>query len=184
MPKTVPLVTGAVALALAGVALAGVATAGSAGSVYTYRATLAAKSETPRPKAPAGARGVFTATVTESGSTRTLKWKLAFAGLSGKAVGAHVHRGKAGIAGAVLVPLCGPCRSGQSGTVKISNDAADALERGLTYVNVHTAKNAAGEVRGQVRLTGDHAASTSSGSTGPATTAPDDGGGGGYMPGY
>jgi hypothetical protein len=184
MSKTVPLATGAVALALAGVALAGVATAGSAGSVYTYKATMAAKSETPKPKAPAGAKGVFTATVTASGSTRTLKWKLTFSALSGKAVGAHVHKGKAGVAGAVLVPLCGPCRSGQTGTVKISRDAADALEHGLTYVNVHTAKNAAGEVRGQVKLTGDHTASTSpSGSTSPATTAPDDGGGG-YVPGY
>jgi hypothetical protein len=184
MPKTVALVTGALMLAIAGVALAGVATAGSSGSVYTYKATMAAKSETPKPKAPAGAKGVFTATVTESGSTRTLKWKLTFSGLSGRAVGAHVHRGKAGVAGAVLVPLCGPCRSGQTGTMKISSDAADALEHGLTYVNVHTTKNAAGEIRGQVKLTGDHAASnSSSGSTGPATTVPDDGGGG-YTPSY
>jgi hypothetical protein len=184
MSKTVPLATGAVALALAGIALAGVATAGSTGSAYTVTATMAAKFETPRPKAPARAKGLFTGTVTKSGSTRTLKWKLTFSGLSGKAVGAHVHKGKAGVAGAVLVPLCGPCRSGQTGALKISRDAADALEHGLTYVNVHTARNAAGEVRGQVKVTGDHSASTPpSGSTSPATTAPDDGSGG-YVPGY
>ena len=31
---------------------------------------------------------------------------------------------------------------------KISRAVADALERGLTYAYVHTAKNAAGEIRG------------------------------------
>jgi hypothetical protein len=179
MPKIVPLATGAVALALVGIALAGVAAAGSASSVYTYRATMAAASETPRPTASAAAaKGIFTATVTDSGSTRTLKWKLTFFGLSGKAVGAHVHRGKVGAAGAVLIPLCGPCTSGQVGTVKISPSAADALRRGLAYVNVHTAKNAAGEIRGQVKLTGESGTAPAAGSTSPGTTVPSDPGGG------
>ena len=63
-----------------------------------------------------------------------------------------MHKGKAGVAGAVLVPFCGPCRSGQTGQVKISKDAADVFERGGAYVNVHTPKNAAGEIRGQLKL--------------------------------
>ena len=83
---------------------------------------------------------MFTATVTENGSTRLLKWKLTYSGLTGKAIGAHVHKGKAGVAGAVLVPLCGPCTSGKTGQVKISKDVADLFEHGLVYVNVHTAK--------------------------------------------
>ena len=178
MQKTAPLVTGAIALAVAGVALAGVAAAGSASSVHTLRAILATATETPRPKAPAAANGVFSATVADTGSTRTLKWKLTFSGLSGKAVGAHVHKGKAGVAGAVLVPLCGPCASGQTGTVKISASAADALEHGLAYVNVHTAKNASGEIRGQVTLTGASGGAPAAGSTSPGTTVPDNGGGG------
>ena len=99
MPKLVLSIAGAVALAIVGVALAG-----SAGTAYSYRAALAPGGEVPKPKAPAGARGVFTATVTESGSTRTLSWKLTFRGLSGKAVAAHIHKGKAGVAGAVIVP--------------------------------------------------------------------------------
>ena len=114
--------------------------------------TLAPGGEVPKPKAPAGARGVSTATVTESGSTRTLSWKLTFRGLSGKAVAAHIHKGKAGVAGAVIVPLCGPCKTGQTGRVRVSHDTADVLERGGAYVNVHTAKNAAGEIRGQIKL--------------------------------
>jgi hypothetical protein len=180
MPRTVPLAAGAVALALAGVALAGIASAGSSGSTYTYRAALAPGGETPRPNAPAGAKGTFTASVTANGSVRTIRWKLAFSGLSGEAVGAHIHRGKAGVAGAVLVPLCGPCRSGQAGTMQITKDAADALEHGLAYVNVHTAKNAPGEIRGQVKLTGKSGNAPASGSTSPGSTVPSEGGGGGY----
>ena len=41
---------------------------------------------------------------------------------------AHIHKGKRGVAGDVLIPLCGPCKSGQTGQMKISKDAADLLE--------------------------------------------------------
>jgi hypothetical protein len=139
-----------------------------------YRATTSAASETPRPTAPAAAKGVFTATATDSGSTRTLTWRLTFSGLSGKAVGAHVHRGEVGVAGAVLVPLWGPCTSGQVGTVKISTSAADALQRGLADVNVHAAKNAPGEIRGTVKLTGESGSAPATGSTSTGTTVPPD----------
>ena len=90
----------------------------------------------PKPKAPAGAKGLFTATVTDSGTSRS-PWKLTFSGLSGKAVAAHIHKGKAGSAGGVLVPLCGPCTSGRRAG-EISSDVADLLESGLAYMNVHT----------------------------------------------
>ena len=54
----------------------------------------------------------------------------------------------------VLVALCGGnCRSGMTGTATFSSDIVDKIERGQTYVNVHTAKNPAGEIRGQVKVT-------------------------------
>lgn len=165
-------------------------TTASAGSIYTYKASLGAGVEVPKPKGGAAAKGVFAATVTENGSARLLRWKLTFSGLTGKAIGAHVHKGKAGVAGAVLVPLCGPCRSGQTGQVKISKDTADLFERGGVYVNVHTPKNAAGEIRGQLKLLGEHdATAETSPQPGTSTTPtgssggsgdPTDGGGGGY----
>ena len=176
--KLVLSIAGAVALAIVGVALAG-----SAGTAHSFRATLAPGGEVPKPKAPAGARGVFTATVTESGSTRTLSWKLTFRGLSGKAVAAHIHKGKAGVAGAVIVPLCGPCKTGQTGRLRVSHDTADVLERGGAYVNVHTAKNAAGEIRGQLKLLDHSSTSTTTPQPGTTTTTPDPGYGG-PPPGY
>jgi hypothetical protein len=50
------------------------------------------------------------------------------------------------------VPLCGPCRNGQNALKAIDHDLAEALEKGGYYVNVHTAKNAGGEIRGQLKL--------------------------------
>ena len=158
---------------------------GRAGSVYTYKSTMTSGIEVPKPKGAAGAKGVFAATVTENGSTRLLKWKLTYSGLTGKAIGAHVHKGKAGVAGAVLVPLCGPCTSGKTGQVKISKDVADLFERHLVYVNVHTNKNQAGEIRGQLKLIGEHESAAGTGaSTQPGTTAPATTTDGGYYPGY
>jgi CHRD domain len=117
---------------------------------YTYRAGLNAKQEVPTPKGAAKAIGAFVAIVTEQHGKATLRWTLTFRRLSGKAVAAHIHLGKRGVAGGVIEALCGPCRTGQSGTKVLSKDANDALEEGKAYVNVHTPKNAAGEIRGQV----------------------------------
>jgi len=143
----------AAALATALVAV-GVAAAAGTTDVFRYRTTLGARAEVPKPKAPAGAAGLFTATVAKNGSAYSLSWKLTFRKLSGPAVAAHVHRGKAGVPGGVIVALCGPCRSGRTGKTRITKAAAEAMRRGQAYVNVHTARNAAGEIRGQVKLTG------------------------------
>jgi hypothetical protein len=148
MGRLVVSVAGVGALAVAGAALAASTT------TYSYRATLTPKSEVPAPKAPAKAAGVFTATVTDKAGKASIRWTLTFRRLSGRAVAAHIHKGAAGVAGAVVVPLCGPCRNGQNARTAIDHDLAEALEKGGYYVNVHTAKNAGGEIRGQLKLVG------------------------------
>lgn len=50
----------------------------------------------------------------------------------------------------MLVPLCSPCKTGARGTANVSAAALSVLEAGRAYVNIHTRKNAAGEVRGQI----------------------------------
>jgi CHRD domain-containing protein len=169
------LALGVVVLALT---LAGLAAAAGTSDTYAYKATLTKGAEVPKPTAPATASGAFTATVVEGATSASLSWTLTFRGLSGKAVGAHIHRGKPGVAGPVIVPLCGPCKSGKKGKATITKAVAEALERGRAYVNVHTTKNAAGEIRGQVKLT----RKTEGTATDPPPPPPTDGGGGGEDP--
>jgi hypothetical protein len=134
---------------------------GSAGWLSTeaqaigLTATLGAAKEVPKPTGVrASAGGSFAAGLTRNGTRGTLSWRLTFRGLTGKAVAAHVHLARAGKAGPVAVPLCGPCRSGARGTAKVNARTVTALLGRGAYVNVHTAKNPAGEIRGQVRKGG------------------------------
>jgi hypothetical protein len=146
-------VTIAVVLVLAGYAVAGLALAAPEKETYNLTGNLKARFEVPKPKGvPAGATGLFTGKAVElSDDQGRLTWRLTFSKLSGRAVAAHIHNGRAGKAGGVMVALCGPCRNGQRGSTAISHAQLRAIRAGRTYVNVHTAKNAAGEIRGQVK---------------------------------
>jgi hypothetical protein len=121
---------------------------GLAGGSTTIRLTarLDATQETPAPKAAGRADGAFTATL----AGRRLVWRLTFVRLTGKAVAAHIHLGRQRVAGPVAVPLCGPCVSGVHGAVTVTPRVRAALLGGNAYVNVHTAGNPAGEIRGQI----------------------------------
>jgi hypothetical protein len=131
---------------------AGLGTESAAPTGFTAR--LNGAQEVPRPKGvKAAAQGTFTAALVRSGAGGTLSWKLTFQGLSGKATASHIHVGARGRAGGVKVSLCGPCRSGARGSAKVDAKTVNALLAGSTYVNVHTARNAAGEIRGQIAKT-------------------------------
>lgn len=117
----------------------------------SVKATLRASQERPKPKGKvAKARGTFTATITRTGDSGTIAWKLTFGKLTGKAIAAHIHSGARGKAGPVIVPLCTPCKSGRTGRATVSAAVLSALESGRAYVNVHTKRNAAGEIRAQI----------------------------------
>jgi hypothetical protein len=64
---------------------------------------------------------------------------------------AHIHRGAKGANGPVIVPLD---KNGDTYSVpagrKLTADQIKDLKAGNLYVNVHTAKNKGGEVRGQL----------------------------------
>jgi CHRD domain len=152
----------------AAVVVAALASAAPQADTYKLTANLKARFEVPRPQGvPSGATGLFTGTAVELERDRArVTWRLTFAKLSGGAGAAHIHRGKAGKAGGVMLALCGPCRSGQRGTATISHAQLRTIRTGAAYVNVHTAKNAAGEIRGQVK------ASEQAGSTDPPPPAP------------
>ncbi len=112
-----------------------------------WSAKLTAAQEIPKQavKTPA-AHGAFTAAL----HGKKLTWKLTFTKLSGPATAAHIHMAGMGKAGGVVVPLCGPCKSGAHGTATVPAAVLKAFPKHLLYVNVHTAKNPAGEIRGQL----------------------------------
>jgi hypothetical protein len=64
---------------------------------------------------------------------------------------AHIHQGAKGQNGPVIIPLT---KSGDTYTVPAGAKLNDAQQKAYTdgglYVNVHTAKNKGGEVRGQL----------------------------------
>jgi len=124
---------------------------GQVSPVANFRTALRARQEVPRPRGNVGrARGTFAGTVTRRGTTAVLAWRLTFSRLTGRAVAAHIHRGLPGKAGPVVVPLCAPCRSGVRGRMNVNASVLAALEAGRMYVNVHTGRNPAGEIRGQI----------------------------------
>jgi hypothetical protein len=131
-------------------ALAFSALSGAAGKAVTWKATLTSAQEIPKQVVKmAAAHGSFTGTV----SGTKLKWTLTYSKLTGKATAAHIHLGGMGKAGNVLVPLCGAapaCKSGLSGSFKLTPALKAAFGKHLLYVNVHTAKNPNGEIRGQL----------------------------------
>jgi hypothetical protein len=132
------------------IGLSGAGQAVGGATTLSLNAKLNASQEVPKPRAAATARGAFAAGLIRNGAGGTLSWRLTFQGLSGRASAAHIHLGKRGKAGAVAVSLCGPCRSGVRGTAKLNARTVTGLLAGGAYVNVHTAKNPAGEIRGQV----------------------------------
>ena len=142
--------TALLSTALLALALTAIGVAAPDGTRSTkIAAKLNVRQEVPKPSAASGAGG-FTATI----SGGRLTWKLTFSKLTGPATGgAHIHlapRGKANPKPAIA--LCGPCRSGQTGTSVVPKAVERAIASGRAYVNVHTKKNPNGEIRGQISV--------------------------------
>ena len=143
MKKIVSLV--AVAAVAALVAAAFAAAGGNAD--VTVGAKLTAKQEIPAQAVKdAKAAGSFTGNIAGS----KLTYSLTFSGLTGPATAAHIHLGAMGKSGNVVVPICGPCKSPVKGSATLSKALLADLKTHKLYVNVHTAKNPAGEIRGQL----------------------------------
>jgi hypothetical protein len=145
--KPTKLATAISVLSVASVALAGIA--GAASMSTKVSAKLTAKAEIPV-QVVKNTKGTGSFTGTLNG--RKLVWKLTFGKLTGPALAAHIHMGKAGKAGNVVVPLCAgtKCKSGVHGTATLTPAVLKAVKNGGAYVNVHTAKNPNGEIRRQI----------------------------------
>jgi CHRD domain-containing protein len=125
------------------------ATVAGAGPAFAdkMKATLDGKSEVP----PNTSTASGVADIDFDAASKKLTWKLTYSGLSGPATAAHFHgpaeTGKtAGVA--VAIPNAGS--SPAEGSATLTDAQAADLAAGRYYVNVHTAANPGGEIRGQV----------------------------------
>jgi hypothetical protein len=116
------------------------------GSTLHFGATLNGASEVP----PTSSTGSGTLDATLDKSSNTLSWTLTYSGLTGAATAAHFHGPAApGANAGVAVPFA-TVESPAKGQALLTPAQVEDLKAGTWYVNVHTAANKGGEIRGQV----------------------------------
>ena len=83
-------------------------------------------------------------------TSKKLTWKGSYTGLTGPATAAHFHGpAETGKNAGVAVPIA-PATSPLEGSATLTDAQAADLMAGKWYVNVHTAANKGGEIRGQL----------------------------------
>ena len=113
----------------------------------TFKATLSGASEVP----PTTSAGTGAATATLDTATGKLVWDVTYSGLTGPALAAHIHGpSDPGQNAGVAVPLKVTPSPIKGSKVLTAAQMAD-LEAGKYYVNIHTAANKGGEIRGQLQ---------------------------------
>lgn len=118
-------------------------TAFAVGTKSSLHATMSGKAE--KPAGDPDGRG--TAEVKING--RQVCWELSVRRI-GKPSAAHIHKGRAGVSGAVVVPLGAAYKAKGCMRTSAANAQAIAARPGNYYVNVHNAKYPNGAVRGQL----------------------------------
>jgi hypothetical protein len=112
-----------------------------------YAATLSVGAEAP------GKTGTGTGSTegTFDSATSIFTYTITYSGLSGPVGAAHFH-GPAGpgASAGVALGVKGDLTSPIHGEATLTADQMDGLTKGLWYVNLHTAENPKGEVRGQL----------------------------------
>src|SRR5262245_6664474 len=111
-------------------------------------ADLTSQEEVP----PIRSAGTGSATAILNPATQELTWSINYRDLSGPAVSAHIH-GPSG-PGQNAVPQIdigkGALESPLRGSAKVTPQEAQQILEGKWYINVHTAQNLGGEIRGQL----------------------------------
>jgi hypothetical protein len=138
----------ALAGGIAALALAGCGQMRPSQKMDIYEARLAGTQEVP----PVNTAANGTAEIQLNTNTNVLTWKVTYTGLSGAATGAHIH-GPAGPGqnAGVVIPFTNVTAQPISGQTTITPAQFGDLAAGLWYVNIHTAANPGGEIRGQLR---------------------------------
>jgi CHRD domain len=125
------------------------ATVAFAGPAFAdkLKATLDGASEVP----PTTSAGKGTADIDYDAATKKVTWKLTYSGLTGPATAAHFHGpAEAGKNAGVAIAIANAISSPVDGSATLTDAQAADLLAGKYYVNIHTAANPGGEIRGQV----------------------------------
>ena len=139
-----------VLLALLSVTI-GVAVAGAQSRSYQFDATMRGSLESP--KGPSSAKGTFTVQFRNGQAC----YRMSVSGLGARPVAAHIHKGRAGVNGPIVLDLkptfkgTSPRVSQKCVSVKASVVSAIRRKPAGFYANVHTSKNPGGAARGQLR---------------------------------
>jgi hypothetical protein len=138
----------ALAASLAAIAVAGCGQMRPSQKMDIYEARLSASQEVP----PVNSAATGTAEIQLNTNTNVLTWKVTYTGLSGPATAGHIHgpAGPGANAGPVI-PFQGVNANPIVGQATITPAQYGDLAAGLWYVNLHTAANPGGEIRGQLR---------------------------------
>ena len=128
------------------VLLGACATGGPATAPGGQVVTLEGRNEVP----PNDSKAVGSATVTV-GADRSLTVKVIASGMTPTA--SHIHEAAAGANGPVVVPFTkvGDNEFVSAPGAKLTDAQYAAYKAGNLYVNVHSAKNPGGEIRGQLK---------------------------------
>jgi hypothetical protein len=111
------------------------------------KVTLDGKSQVP----PNTSAATGTADLDYDPASKKLSWKVTYTGLSGPATAAHFHGpAEAGKNAGVAVAIPNAGTSPVEGSATLTDAQAADLVGGKYYINIHTAANPGGEIRGQV----------------------------------
>lgn len=100
------------------------------------------------PPVTTAAKGTLTATYDTT--SKKLSWKGSYTGLTGPVTGSHFHSAeKATMNGTIQVPIVAATSPFEGSATLTDAQAADVMA-GRFYINIHTAVNPGGEIRGQV----------------------------------
>lgn len=134
--------------ALAFTAVLALATPSMAATV-NLKASLKGASEVP----PTDSKGTGSVTATFDTATKKLSWKGTYSGLTGPVTAAHFHSANPPSPPAANAAVAVPITASSSpfeGSATLTDAQATELMDGKWYVNIHTAANKGGEIRGQV----------------------------------
>jgi len=106
--------------------------------------------------------------------SNTLAWTVEYDGLTGPVVAAHFHGpadadANAGVVLGLVIEQEAVLTSPIQGTAELTQEQAAGLDDGMWYVNLHTAANPGGEIRGQVVIAPEPVATVT-----PVTPVEDD----------